>query len=46
MKKYLIGNSNLSVTNLADTKYIASISAEGLKVGNGRSIMSGLEYNF
>ena len=36
----------LSVTNLADTKYIASISAEGLKVGNGRSIMTGLEYNF
>ena len=36
----------LSVTNLADTKYIASVSAEGLKVGNGRSIMSGLEYNF
>ena len=36
----------LSLTNMFDTTYIASISAEGLKVGNGRSIMTGLEYNF
>ena len=36
----------LSLTNIFDTTYIASISAEGLKVGNGRSIMSGLEYSF
>ena len=36
----------LSITNLADTVYISSISAEGLKVGNGRSIMTGVEYNF
>ena len=36
----------LSLTNIFDTTYIASISAEGLKVGNGRSIMSGLEYCF
>ena len=36
----------LSLTNMFDTVYIASISAEGLKVGNGRSIMTGLEYNF
>ena len=36
----------LSVTNLFDTVYISSISAEGLKVGNGRSIMTGIEYNF
>ncbi len=36
----------LSITNLFDTKFISSISAEGLKVGNGRSIMSGIEYNF
>ena len=36
----------LSLTNIFDTVYIASISAEGLKVGNGRSIMTGIEYNF
>jgi len=43
-----INNSTiyLSLTNLFDTVYISSISAEGLKVGNGRSIMTGLEYNF
>ena len=36
----------LSLTNIFDTVYIASVSAEGLKVGNGRSIMTGIEYNF
>jgi outer membrane receptor for Fe3+-dicitrate len=32
--------------DIFDTVYIASVSAEGLKVGNGRSIMTGIEYNF
>ena len=36
----------LSITNIFDVVYIASISAEGLKVGNGRSIITGIEYNF
>ncbi len=36
----------LSLTNIFDIVYIASVSAEGLKVGNGRSIMTGIEYNF
>ena len=36
----------LSLTNVFDKVYIASVSAEGLKVGNGRSIMTGIEYNF
>ena len=43
-----MANSNLyvSVTNVFDTVYISSMSAEGLKVGNGRYIMTGIEYNF
>lgn len=36
----------LSTSNLFDTVYIASVSAEGLKPGMGRSIMTGIEYNF
>ena len=36
----------ISLTNIFDTVYIASVSAEGLKTGNGRSIMTGIEYNF
>jgi len=36
----------ISGTNIFDTKHISSISAEGLKVGSGRTIMSGIEFNF
>ena len=36
----------LSLSNIFDSVYIGSISSEGLKVGNGRSIMTGIEYNF
>jgi len=46
LEKFNKSTLYLSVTNLFDVKYISSISAEGLKVGNGRSIMSGIEYNF
>ena len=45
---YIWGQSTLYIsgTNIFDTKHISSISAEGLKVGNGRTIMSGIEFNF
>ena len=45
---YIWGPSTLylSGTNLFDTTYISSISSEGLKIGNGRTIMTGIEYNF
>ena len=36
----------ISGTNLLNTPYIASVSAEGLKTGNGRTLVSGMEYNF
>jgi len=45
---YIWGQSTLYIsgTNIFDTKHISSISAEGLKVGSGRTIMSGIEFNF